>query len=498
MSLIKKLVSDTVVKPAVGAPHFDTTPSSNTDRHERPFADDSPRSQLAARILFVNRSYWPDMEATGQLLTELCESLATDDRYEISILCGQPNFPAEGAEFKNRGSQVHKNVVVRRTIHTLFDKSKFIGRAVNFISFCISAFFSLLLGPRPDVIVCQTDPPLSPIAACLVACIRRTKFVCYLQDVYPDIAVECGKVREGFFMKLLRKLLVWCYSRADKIIVVSNDMRDWLRDHRVDSSKVEVIHNWVDVEAIYPIKENNSFRAEHFFGPEKFVVMYSGNIGQTQRFDVLLEAADRLKDHEGIEFVFVGQGVKVESLKANVASLGLDNIRIMPYQPKDRLAESLSAADIQVVLLDERMTRLMMPSKLYSALASGTPVLGLGDPGSHLAEIIVDNGCGWFFSESQSDEIALEIQQAAMAPELIRPIGKAARELAVTRFNRADAINNFLQVISSTIGRALPAANIEAEIEQSVSQELVYAEEPSGNAELATNHEPALSQIKSP
>jgi len=402
------------------------------------------------------------MEATGQLLTELCEGLANQEKVEVSVLCGKPNFAAEGAQFKSRGIEIRNGVTVRRTRHTTFDKKSFLGRLINFISFCISAFFSLLLGPKPDVIICQTDPPLSPIAACLVAFLRRTKFVCYLQDIYPDIAVQCGKVREGFFIKVLRKFLVWCYCRADRIVVVSNDMRDWLRSHGVDAGKVVVIQNWVDTEAIFPIKENNAFRAEHLLDG-KFVVMYSGNVGQTQRFDMLLDAAERLKENENVIFMIVGGGVRQQQVKDKVDQRGLTNVKFLDYQPKSRLAHSLSAADLQVVMLDHKMTRLMMPSKLYSALAAGTPVLGIGNPDSHLAEIIVDNGCGWFFGESQLDDLVEQIRIAANNANMLKAAGASARQFSVERCNRTNAINKFQQMLSLSVGDLQPATSMAKE-----------------------------------
>lgn len=410
----------------------------------------SSESASSTKLLFVNRSYWPDMEATGQLLTELCEGLTESRNYEVSVLCGQPNFAAEGVDYKSSGIQARNGVTIRRTTHTTFEKSSFIGRLTNFISFCVSAFFSLLFGARPDVIICQTDPPLSPIAACLVAFIRRTKFVCYLQDIYPDIAVQCGKVPEGFFIKVLRRFLVWCYCRADRIVVVSKDMRDWLRDHGVDNDKIVVVQNWINADAIFPIKEDNPFRAKHMLDG-KFVVMYSGNVGQTQRFDMMLDAAERLEENEGIVFMVVGGGVRQQHVMDQVESRGLSNVRFLGYQPKDKLAESLSAADMQLVMLDRKMTQLMMPSKLYSALASGTPVLGLGDASSHLAEIIVDNRCGWFFEESQLDAFVDAIVAASLSPEVVSDAGQAGRALAVERFNQSTAVENFQHLFESKL-----------------------------------------------
>jgi len=451
--------------------HLDCDESSTA--HER---QGKLRLDLKARtrILFVNRSYWPDMEATGQLLTELCEGLAGSEDFEISVLCGAPNFPAEGVEFQGKGTELVNNVKVRRTWHTTFDKSSFLGRLANFVTFCVSSFFALLFGPKVDVIVCQTDPPLSPIATCLVAFLRRVRFVCYLQDIYPDIAVECGKVREGFFIKVLRKFLVWCYCRAEKIVVVSNDMRDWLRDHCVDESKVVVIQNWVDTDALKPIKQNNSFRARHLL-EGKFVVMYSGNVGQTQRFDMLLDAAERLKSDESIVFMIVGGGVRWDEVTEDVKRRDLHNVRFLPYQPKSSLSHSLSAADVQIVMLDRAMTRLMMPSKLYSALAAGSCVLGLGDPDSHLAEIIVDNGCGWFFGESQLDELVDQIERASRDAQLVRSTGLAARNYAVTYCDRQTTIGDYAQMLVSVSG---------VESEQSSDSEPVPAESPDSSREV--------------
>jgi glycosyltransferase involved in cell wall biosynthesis len=405
-----------------------------------------------ARVLFVNRSYWPDMEATGQLLTELCQSIARTPGYEVSVLCGQPNFNDGNVDFQKHGTQLRKNVCIRRTSHTMFDKSNFIGRAVNFLSFCACAFFSLLFGKRPDVIVCQTDPPFAPIAACLVAFVRRTKFVCYLQDIYPDIAVQCGKINEGFAVKVLRKFLVWCYCRADRIVVVSNDMRDWLRDHGVSESKVTVIHNWVDTTAVHPVKSDNPFRQSQLLDG-KFVVMYSGNVGQTQRFEMVLDAAERLQRDESIVFLIVGGGAKLASVMADAERRKLSNVRFLPYQPKSELAISLSAADVQLVLLDQTMTQLMMPSKLYSALASGTPILGIGDRWSHLASIVLENECGWFFDESQLDDLVDTLRQAAAAPAMITRMGEAARRSAVTDYSRGRSVAEFSHLLDQITAR---------------------------------------------
>ncbi|MEM7454866.1 MAG: glycosyltransferase family 4 protein [Planctomycetota bacterium] len=402
-------------------------------------------------ILFINRSYWPDAEATGQLLTELCEQVALDDQVEVSVICGQPNFNLEEIEFKAKGKVVHNGVNVIRVRHTQFDKSTFSGRVINFITYMIAATWRALFCRRPDVIVVETDPPILCLSAWLVSAIRGTKLVCYLQDIYPDIAIELGRLSYNLFTRLLRWSFLFVYRRANRVVVVGHDMRKWLINHLVDESRIEVIENWVDAEEVTPIKENNTFR--HKFDLEdKFVVMYSGNIGFTQRFDLVLDAAEELRDNRDIVFAFVGNGVKRGWLSEESIRRGLPNVRLIDYQPKSELAISLSAADVHFVLLDSNLTQLMMPSKVYAAMASGTPVIGLGQRAtslgsqivaSHLAAMIEDASAGYFVDESEPEQLAERIVELSLNPALAEEMGQNARLAATRKYNREIPVGRF-------------------------------------------------------
>jgi glycosyltransferase involved in cell wall biosynthesis len=211
----------------------------------------------------------------------------------------------------------------------------------------------------------------------------------------------------------------------------------------------------VDPTKVYPVKRDNTFRAEHFL-QEKFVIMYSGNVGQTQRLTTVLDAAQRLQDREDIVFMIVGGGVKLAQVKAECERRQLDNVRFLDYQPKTRLAESLSAADLQLVLLDEKLTQLMMPSKLYSALASGTPVLGIGSLESELAQIVISNDAGFFFASDSLDDLVSCIESAATSPERLHEMGVAGRALCVKYFTRDVSANHFNRVLSSVLAIESP------------------------------------------
>lgn len=413
-------------------------------------------------VLFINRSFWPDAEATGQLLTELCEETAKIDGLQVSVICGQPNLNLESTEFRSTGTTVRNGVTIHRVRHTTFDKSTFLGRVTNFVTFLIAATWRAMFCKRPDVIVVETDPPLLCLLGWFVSTIRRTKLVCYLQDVYPDIAIELGRLKNNWFSRFLRKCFLFVYRRSDRVVVVGRDMENWLVNHLVKKERIQLVENWVDTESVYPIKEGNKFRDEHHL-EGKFVAMYSGNLGFTQRFDLILEAAAKLKDVEEIVFVFVGNGVKRSALVNEVNERGLTNILFVDYQPKNLLAHSLSAADLHFVLLDGRLTQFMMPSKIYGALASGTPVIGIGDResplatqhiDSHLAHLIESNDAGFFVPENAPSELTERIMDLYTSVDLQEKMSWNARRAAVETYSRERAVDCFAELLTSTAANA--------------------------------------------
>ncbi len=305
------------------------------------------------RLLFLNRSYWPDAEATGQLLTELCEDLA--ERFDVTVVAGQPNWNAEGAGFQRRGVQCRAGVTIRRVRHTRFAKRSVVGRVLNQLTFFAAATFAALALKRPDIVVVETDPPF----LALLGTLARRRFGCplvvYLQDIYPDVAVALGKLPKGFPTNLLHRWLHGTYRRADQVIVLSQDMRATLRRSGVAEERIAVVPNWADAAHIYPIDPaENHFRQRQQLNGQ-FVVMYSGNMGLTQRLDQVLLVADSLRNRRDLMFLLIGGGTARPALERQAADLRLPNVRFLDYQPQSELPHSLSAADIHLLPVDPRV-----------------------------------------------------------------------------------------------------------------------------------------------
>lgn len=404
----------------------------------------------STRVLFLNRSYWPDAEATGQLLTELCEDLAAGD-FTVGVVAGQPNQNPGNVAFRRSGTEVRNGVSIHRVRHTRMRKSWILGRVINLLTYLFtSALRSLRVG-RADVIVVETDPPLLCYLGVLLSVWHRAKLIVYLQDIYPDIAVELGKLRRGLLYRFLHRTMYGAYRRADQVVVLSEDMRDRLLGQGVLAERIAVVPNWVDTRVVHPVKESNALRDGEGWGSD-FVVMYSGNLGLSQRLEHLIDAAGMLRDDPGIRFVFIGDGATKSSLVARVRDKGLSNVTFLAYRPKEALAESLSAADVHVVVLDPALSGCMMPSKIYGILASGTAVLVAADERCELSRMVGEHGIGRSVPFGDPVALAESIRWFRRSPSERQDMGRRARDVAVDRYDRRHVTPMFGDILRGVAG----------------------------------------------
>jgi colanic acid biosynthesis glycosyl transferase WcaI len=402
------------------------------------------------RVLFLNRSYWPDVEATGQLLTELCETLAA--RFEVSVVAGQPNANPDRSNFRSRGRAARHGVDIHRVTHFRFSKRNLWGRAFNLVSYLLTATARSMVLPRPDVIVAETDPPLT----CLLGLLLRRRHGCplvlYLQDIYPDVAVAVGKLPDGYLLRWVRRLLYATYRKADLVVVLSQDMKQRMLEVGVSPARLVCVPNWVDSRKMRPVKQGNRFRRRHRLD-HQFVVMYSGNVGLTQRLETVVSAAALLQDRTDITFVFVGDGASRHRLMAKARRRGLSNVQFHDYQPKDELAHSLSAADVHLIPLDDPLVPCLMPSKLYGILASGTPIVAMAPRQCELASIVQQHGVGTVTPPRDHVTLAETLREYADSPARLSRMGQAARELAVRDYDRAASTSNFANLLDGQCPR---------------------------------------------
>lgn len=406
------------------------------------------------RILFLNRSYWPDAEATGQLLTELCEDLA--DRFDVSVLAGQPNQNPKNEAFLQSGKESHHGVTIERVRHPRFSKRSMAGRAINLIGFLVAASFRAFRVERPDVVIVETDPFMLAILGRWLAWWHRARFVVYLQDLYPDVAVALDKVREGWLTRFLRSRLCNAYRRADKVVVLSGDMKNRLIKWGLNADRITSVENWVDTTSVYPVKNDNPVR-QRLSLQDKFVVMHSGNMGLSQYLGNVLDAANLLKDRTDIEILLIGDGATRKDLERQAKELHLPNVRFLPYQPRNELAQSLSAADLHLISMHPEAHHCLMPSKLYGILASGSAVLAITALDSELARQINQWKVGFTVAPNDPEALAAKLRWCAQNTTELQAMGQRARQIAVEQFDRKRQTARFGEVLERV---AAPATDL--------------------------------------
>jgi glycosyltransferase involved in cell wall biosynthesis len=402
-------------------------------------------------VLVLNRSYWPDVEATGQLLTELCEELARGCR--VTVIAGQPNHSFETGALPRR--EVRNGVEIIRVRNRRYRKTSLLSRAIGLSSYLLLSAGCALTRPRPDVVLAESDPPLLGLLGALLRFRYRCKLVNYLQDLYPEVGLALGRLRPGPVAALLKVATQIGLRAADRVVVLGGDMRRRVLARGVGAARIAVIPNWSDTTAIRPGPPSRALRAAWGVG-DKFVVMYSGNLGLSQNLDQVLDAAERLVG-EPVAFVFVGEGASKERLQKRAAERGLSNVRFRPYAPKERLGESLGAADLHLVTLQAGLAGYIVPSKLYGILAAGRAYVAAVDADSEIAALTEAHGCGVRVPPDAPDELAAAIRRCAADPAGLERMGRAGRALGEREFDRAGAAERFRETFRTLTAPRRPA-----------------------------------------
>jgi glycosyltransferase involved in cell wall biosynthesis len=343
------------------------------------------------------------------------------------VLCAQPVLDLEAtpdpvpAEMEYHGIHIYRVPTAGSHAHGL------VKRLVFATTYLLSTFAILVRRRNAfDGILVTTNPPFLGLVARVAGRIIGKPYVLLVHDVYPDIAVRLGVLRP-------RSPLTWLWNRftrfmlngADAVVVIGRDMADIVRGklRRRHWSRMHLIPNWSDENVVTPTKTSaNGFRVEQGLNG-RMLVQYSGRLGATHNLEPLVEAAAILRDRP-ILFQFIGNGVKKRRLEQLVREKGLENVQFLPYQPRERLGEVLSAADLAVVCLESRFTGLSVPSKTYGVMASATAILAFLEPESEIGQTIRENDCGTVVPDPTGPAVADLIRKLLDDPDRLQRMGE--------------------------------------------------------------------------
>lgn len=400
-------------------------------------------ADVRPRLLVLNQYYWPGYEATAHLLHDLCEALA--DTFEVTVVTGMLALPGV-----KPGRSVINGVTVIRVGSTAYDRARLALRALNYLTYLLQALRTSLRLPRPDVVFCMTDPPMVGDIGLLVARRFRAPLVVTSQDVFPEVAVELGRLQNRALVGLLRVLVQLYLRRADRVIAIGETMSRRLEAKGARRERLRVIPNWVKADEVSPQPRDNEWARENGL-LDRFVVMHSGNIGHAQDLDSVVRAATFLRDLDDVTIAIIGNGARWAELLRLSDTLEAGLIRFLPYQDRRRLSASLSSADIHVVGLASGLSGYVVPSRLYGIMSAGRPVIVTADEDSETAQLVREIGCGVVLPPGRPELLAGAIRQAHAGDLDLAAMGARAREYVVGEADKSIAIDRYRTVLAEVL-----------------------------------------------
>jgi glycosyltransferase involved in cell wall biosynthesis len=379
------------------------------------------------KITILSEYFFPDEASTGKLLSDLFKTIGEKNaNLEVQVITSDRLY--RGGLKKLSRNEMWSGIGITRLTGPRLNRSSPILRIFADVLFCFQAFVHLILLPKPDAIVVVTNPFLLPFVARLFFVLFRVPYYYVIHDVFPDIAVATGLISErGFFASVFRYFQKGWLHSAKMVIVLGRCMRDTVcHRYALSSSKVVVLTTWADPRKILPLEDDGFLRTNHHLeGP---IVLYAGNLGNFQDFDTILNAAGLLLGRKtSINFLFVGYGAKREYIETVVRDRSLRNVKVLDPVDENHLNQLLCSADISLVTLEKGADGLGVPSKLYTIMASGRPIIGIVMQNSEVALTIDECDCGVRVEPGDSEELANTIFSLCMAPDRLKEMGYNAR-----------------------------------------------------------------------
>ena len=407
------------------------------------------------KVIFPFSYYYPEQCAGIFVVDDLMHRLAAEGDESVIYVPTPTRNVREGVEWKRKEVHCDDKMVVKR--FRMYGEGKNpLLRALRYC-FCELVYLHHLLCDKYDVAFIDSTPPIQGLKLPIVRLFRKCPVVYNAQDLFPDTLSGTGLAKKG---GLLWKIGSWVarvtFNNTDKIIAISEDIKRTLVEEKgIPADKVVVVYNWVDSDAVVPIaKEENPLFEEFGLNREKFHVVYAGNLGNAQNINIVVDAAARLRDNENVEFVVFGSGGLESDIRARIETEGLKNLRLLPLQPVERVKYVYSLGDVCLVSCKEGLGGSAMPSKTWSILSCGRPVLANFDEGE-LQMILTKNQFGVFTKAGDLEGFVEAISQLAAEPEKCEKMGARGRQFILDNLTKDAGTRKYAEVLRSVCKKTL-------------------------------------------
>jgi colanic acid biosynthesis glycosyl transferase WcaI len=393
------------------------------------------------------------------MLELLCEDMVRRG-HTVTMVAAVPHYPSGIVSEAYRRRWVTREtrggVTVLRVWVPSGDRANLWRRAWSFVVFQLLAAIQCARVPCDSALV--VNPAIETwLPFVVLRAIRRRPCVFGVWDLYPDVGVRAGIFARPWVARTVAALERSCLEGASRVQALSAPLADALHERVSTPAKVTVVPLWIDVDAHAPAGKRNTFSMAHDLA-ERFVVLHAGNMGHAHGLEHVVEAAgvlaaegDRRREHGGgppTVFCFVGDGPRRQAIEARVAHLGLQNVRVLPFQPREQLAAVIGSADIGLVSVAAGVGDAVMPSKVLTLMAAGKPVIAVTDSTSALARLIAEAGAGLTVPPADPRALAAAVSLMRADPDLRARCGAAGRAFVRRRHDRAAAARAFLELLS--------------------------------------------------
>lgn len=401
-------------------------------------------SEPKRRITIVSQPYYPEMQSTSQLFTDLLEAL-DPEVFEIVVICGYPALLSESSREKVPRREVRRGIeIVRCGARFNYKKSLFL-RAIYYLAYLLSSSWRVLRHSGDSLVCVVTNPPFSPVWTWLLSLPGRFRYQIICHDIYPDGLIAVGGMKSnGLLAKVWRAGNRKAYGNADAVVVLGRDMGKLVREeYRVPEQRIHYIPNWSVIEpGEVPAAEETELW-KRLGLREKFVVQYSGNMGLWHDMDTLVRAAARLNYVPRVQFLFIGDGRRKQRALELAETIGVNNIIWLPFQPKEMLADSLACSHASLISQRDGLNGVAVPCKIYGILSVGRPIVAQVPAGCEIDRVVDEEECGVTVEPGNAEQLAEAVLNLADDRARASRMGENARVAFSKKYRLANAVESY-------------------------------------------------------
>jgi len=387
---------------------------------------------------FVSEFYWPNENSTGHIITRIVDTFTIKNKANV-ITVGHINS-------EERNQNIH---TIRIKENVFLDKNKIFQRLIKLINLSIRIAVLIIQNIRQkDVVITVTNPAFILVFLAFVKLLKKNKLIIIVHDLFPENLLIAKIIKKkNILYKIAMKIFNFAYNKGDQLIVCGRDMQETLIKKVKDKNKVIYIPNFGDTDILFPIEKKKNTIIKNLQIENKLVILFAGNIGRLQNIDYLINTAEILKEDDSIVFLFIGNGVFEDIIK----DYSKRNANFIYIGNMDRNESSifLNAGDIGIATLVPNIMGVGVPSKTYSYMATGKPIIAVMDNDAEIAMMVQEEGIGWVVDPNNPKQLAILLKQLKNDTMQIKIKGEISYKLSKTKYSIENITTQYVKAINN-------------------------------------------------